>query len=144
MRVDRDAAPVVGHGERTVLGQRDLDEGRVARHGLVHRVVEHLGEKVVQRALICAADIHAGPAAHGLQAFEHLDRGGVVVGLGRAGDGGQVKERRGASRATGGGLASALPNRSRASAIRPICPVPTRRATAPAVVHNLGVIWNRS
>ena len=30
------------------------------------------------RLLIRAADIHAGPAAHGLEAFQHLDVGGGI------------------------------------------------------------------
>jgi topoisomerase-4 subunit B len=33
----------------------------------VHRVVDHLGEEVVQGLLVGAADIHAGPAPHRLQ-----------------------------------------------------------------------------
>ena len=81
MRVDRDAAAIVGDGEVAVLVELDLDEGRVARHRLVHGIVDHLGEEVVQRLLVGAADIHAGPAAHRLQPLQHLDRGGVVAGL---------------------------------------------------------------
>ena len=57
----------------------DLDPGGVARHRLVHGVVDHLGEEVVQRLLVGAADVHAGAAAHGLEAFEDLDVGGRVV-----------------------------------------------------------------
>ena len=83
VRIDRDAAAVVVHGERAVLEKFDLDEAGMAGDGLVHRVVDHLGEEMVQRALVGAADIHAGPAAHRLQPFEHLDRGRVVAGLGQ-------------------------------------------------------------
>ena len=40
-----------------------------------------LGRQVVQRRLVGAADIHAGPAAHRLQPLQDLDvLGGVVVG----------------------------------------------------------------
>jgi hypothetical protein len=35
-------------------------------------------KQVVQRRLVGAADIHARPAAHRLQAFEHLDGRGVI------------------------------------------------------------------
>ena len=42
-------------------------------------VVEDLGGEVVQRALVGAADVHAGAAADGLEPFEHLDRGGVIA-----------------------------------------------------------------
>ena len=56
---------------------------RVAKAGnrLVHRIVERLGGEMMQRALVGAADIHAGAAAHRLQTFEDLDiLGGIAVG----------------------------------------------------------------
>ena len=59
----------------------DLDEGRMAGDRLVHRVVDHLGEEMMQRVGVGAADIHARAAAHRLEPLQHLDRGGVVVGL---------------------------------------------------------------
>src|SRR5690606_36172630 len=34
---------------------------------------------MVQRALVGAADVHAGAAANGLEPFEHLDCRGVVI-----------------------------------------------------------------
>ena len=51
-------------------------------------VVDHLGEEVVQRLLVGAADIHARPPADRLQTFQDLDiRGAVGVAgiLGRLG-----------------------------------------------------------
>ncbi len=86
VRVHGDAAAVVGDAERAVRFQRDLDEARMPRHGLVHGIVQHLGEEVVQRALVRAADIHAGAAAHRLQPFEHFNvgRGVALAGFGRA------------------------------------------------------------
>ena len=60
----------------------DFDEGGVARQRLVHGVVDDFGEQMMQRLLVGAADIHAGPAAHRLEAFEHLDVGGGIAGLG--------------------------------------------------------------
>ena len=57
----------------------DLDPGGEARHRLVHGVVDHLGEEVMQRLLVGAADVHARAAAHRLEAFEDLDIGGRVV-----------------------------------------------------------------
>ena len=59
--------------EPAALLQLDLDEGGVAGHRLVHGIVDHLGEEVVQGLLVGAADIHAGPAANRLQALQHLD-----------------------------------------------------------------------
>ena len=57
----------------------DLDMVGVARHRLVHGVVDHLGEEVMHRLLVGAADIHAGAPAHGLEPFQHLDVGGGIV-----------------------------------------------------------------
>jgi hypothetical protein len=54
---------------------------------LVHRVVEHFGGEMVQRALVGPADIHAGAAAHRLQPLQHLDRGGVIIAGGCGGSG---------------------------------------------------------
>ena len=86
MRVDRHAAAVVGDGQAVAGLQRDLDPGGMAGDRLVHRIVEHFGGEVVQRALVGAADVHAGAAADGLEPFQHLDRGGIVaVGRGRGG-----------------------------------------------------------
>ncbi len=81
MRIDRDAAAVVGDADEAVGVELDLDEGGVAGQRLVHRIVDHLGEQVMQRLLVGAADIHAGPAAHRLQALQHLDVLGGVAGL---------------------------------------------------------------
>src|SRR3546814_15561173 len=43
----------------------------------------HFGGEVVQRALVGAADIHAGAAADRLEPFQYLDRRGVVITGGR-------------------------------------------------------------
>ena len=82
MRIDRDAAAVVGDGQEAVGAQFDFDEGGMAGQRLVHRVVDDFGEQMMQRLFVGAADIHAGPAAHRLQAFEHLDIGRGIAGLG--------------------------------------------------------------
>ena len=86
MRVDGNAAAVVGDGEEAVGIQLDLDEIGVAGQRLVHRVVDHLGEEMVQRLLVGAADIHARPAPDRLQTLQHLDVGRGVAGLGARGD----------------------------------------------------------
>ena len=83
VRIDRHAAPVVEHAEKAALLQRDLDESRMACDRLVHRIVDYLGEEMVQRVGVGAADIHAGAAAHWLEPLQHLDRGGGIVGLAR-------------------------------------------------------------
>ncbi len=81
MRIDRDAAAVVGDADEAVGFHLHLDEGRVAGQRLVHRVVDHFGEQVMQRLLVGAADIHAGPAAHRLEPLQHLDVLGGVAGF---------------------------------------------------------------
>ena len=70
VRVDRDAAAVVGDGEEAVLVELDLDPVGVAGDGLVHGIVHHLGEEVMHRLLVGAADIHAGAAADGLEPLQ--------------------------------------------------------------------------
>ena len=81
MRIDRDAAAVVGDGDEAVGLHLDLDEGGVAGQRLVHRIVDHLGEQVVQRLLVGAADVHAGPPPHRLEPFQHLDVLGGIAGV---------------------------------------------------------------
>ena len=73
VRIDGDAAPVVGHRQAAILVERHLDPVGVSRDGLVHRVVEDFGEEVMQRLLVGAANIHARPPPHGLEPLQHLD-----------------------------------------------------------------------
>jgi len=75
----REAAAVVLDGNGAVFVERDDDVIAEAGQRLVHRVVDDFVHQVVQPALICGADIHAGPAAHRLQAFQHLNVVFVVV-----------------------------------------------------------------
>ena len=78
-RVGRDAATVVLDPDTAVGLERQHDPGRVAGECLVDAVVHDLPEQVVQSALAGGADVHARALAHGLEALEHLDRGGVVL-----------------------------------------------------------------
>ena len=87
MRVDRNAAAIVGDGQESVGAQFDLDEGGMSGQRLVHRVVDDFGEQMMQRLFVGAADVHAGPAAHRLEAFQHLDVAGGVAGFGAGGAG---------------------------------------------------------
>ena len=73
MLVNRNAAAVVRDRESIAFVQCDLNTVGVACHRFVHRIVEHFGGEVMQRALVGAADIHAGAAAHGLEPLQHFD-----------------------------------------------------------------------
>jgi biotin carboxyl carrier protein len=51
-----------------------------AGQGLVDGIVDDLVDHVMQaRAVVGIADIHARPLAHGIEAFQHLDRLGTIV-----------------------------------------------------------------
>ena len=79
MWINRDATPIVTHGEPVALLDRDLDKAGVAGHRLVHRIVENFRRKVMQRRFVGAADIHCRALANGLQPFQHLDIFGGVI-----------------------------------------------------------------
>ena len=83
VRIDRNAAAVVGDGDEAVRGHLDLDPVGMAGERLVHGVVDHFGEQVMQRLLVGAADIHARTAAYRLEPFQNLDVACGVAGLGR-------------------------------------------------------------
>jgi len=75
---DGDAPAVVLDPHAAVGLQHNDDTVGVARHRLVHRVVDDLCYQVVQAALTGRPDVHARAFAHRLETFEHLDRGRVV------------------------------------------------------------------
>ena len=78
---DGDAAAVVGHGDGVVGIDGDGDGGAIAGEGLVHRVVHDLVDEVMETSRPRGADVHAGPLADRLKAFEDLDILGVVARL---------------------------------------------------------------
>ena len=84
MRVDRNAAAVVGDGDEAVGLHLDVDPVGVAGQRLVHGVVDDFGEQMMQRLLVGAADIHAGAAAHRLEPFQDLDVLGGIAGFAAA------------------------------------------------------------
>ncbi len=65
MRIDRDAATIIADRHRMIGVQLNFDAVGMTGHGLVHRVVQNLGHKVMQRAFIGAADVHARALARG-------------------------------------------------------------------------------
>ena len=82
MRIDGDAAAVIGDGQKSVGGEFHLDEGGMACQRFIHGVVDDFREQMMQRLLVGAADIHAGPAPHRLQALKHFDVARGVAGFG--------------------------------------------------------------
>ena len=93
MPIDRDAAAIVGDGDEAADLHLDFDPVGVTGQRLVHGVVDHFGEQVMQRLLVGAADIHAGPPAHRLEPFQNLDVLGGVAGLSRAARGSDLARR---------------------------------------------------
>jgi hypothetical protein len=81
--------------DSTIGTQGEHDAVAVAREGLVHGVVDDLGDQVVQAALTGGADVHARTLADGLEALEHGDRRGVVVAVAVGRDRCRVGEDRG-------------------------------------------------
>ncbi len=79
VRIDGNAAAIVGDGEIALGIIFHINPGGMARHGLVHGVVHDFGKEMVEGLFIGAADIHAGAAAHGLQPLQHLNVGGGVL-----------------------------------------------------------------
>src|SRR5690606_11479121 len=104
--VHGDAATVVADGDGAVHVDGDVDAFAVAGEVFVHGVVEDFGDAVVQGAFVGASDIHAGLFAHGFEAFEFPEFGGVVVGgVGGFGQGG---DRVGLVGHVGGGMVGNL------------------------------------
>ena len=79
MRINRDAAPVIGNRQEAVGVEFVGDDIGVAGHRFVHRIVDDFGKQVMQRLFVGAADIHARTTPDRLQPFQHLDgRGGIA------------------------------------------------------------------
>jgi len=78
VNADGDAPAVVLDPHAAVGLQHDDDAVGVARHRLVHRVVDDLRHQMVQAALTGRPDVHARALTNRLETFEYLDRGRVV------------------------------------------------------------------
>jgi hypothetical protein len=75
-----DARAVVDDRDRVIGMERDVDPRCAAGQRLVHGVVDHLIDEVVQAAHAGGADVHAGPLANRLEPLEDRDVLGVVAG----------------------------------------------------------------
>ena len=76
--VDRNAVAVIGDPHPTVLEDDDIDEIAATGERFVDRVVDDFIDQMMEPALIGAPDIHTGPTADGLEAFEDLNVSGSV------------------------------------------------------------------
>ena len=86
MDVNGDPAAVVLDRDRGVLQDFDNDPVAEAGHCLVDGVVDDLVDKMVQPALVRAADIHAGAPPNGLGSLKDLNvLGGIGLRSGVAG-----------------------------------------------------------
>ena len=81
VEIDGNAAPVVHDCDRVVRVNRDGDVRAVTRERLVHGVVHHLIDEMVQTAGGHRPDVHRRTAAHRLQPLQDLDRIGLVVAV---------------------------------------------------------------
>ena len=79
MHVDRDAAAVVLDRNAIVAQNDDIDLGAKSGQRLIDRVVDDLGDQMMQPALGGVTDVHAGAFANRLETFENLDRIGAVT-----------------------------------------------------------------
>ncbi len=78
----RNAAAVVGHGDRAIGVDGHCNVVGVAGQRLVDRVVDHLEHHVVQTGTVMhVTDVHAGTLADSLQAFQGRNAVGVVVAV---------------------------------------------------------------
>src|SRR6185437_10635069 len=75
MDIDGHAATVVGHFQRPVLVEYDVDLLAVAGQGLIDAVVDDLVRQMVRTLRM---RVHPGPAPYGLQAGEDFDVGSGI------------------------------------------------------------------
>ena len=75
-----DAAAIILDADGAIGVQGDDDLVAMAGQRFVDRIVRHFEHHMVQAAAIVGiADIHAGPLAHGVQPFQHLDAVGAII-----------------------------------------------------------------
>jgi hypothetical protein len=69
--VDRDTAPVVGHGDGVVHVDRHIDPGRMPCQRLIDGIIDHLVDQMMQTLLARRADVHRRPLTDRCQTFEN-------------------------------------------------------------------------
>ena len=81
----RNATAVIDYGDGVVHVNGHLNLRAEPSQRLVHRVIHHLIDQMVQAALARRADIHGRALPHRLEVFQHLDAVGVVAFWSRLG-----------------------------------------------------------
>ena len=79
VRVDWNAAAIIGNADPIAGHEFDLDSVGMAGDRLIHGVIEQFGHQMVERTLIGAANIHAGPPADGFKALQNLNIVGCIA-----------------------------------------------------------------
>ena len=80
VHIHGDTPAIVRHGHRFVGVYHDPDFRTVARQGLIDGIVHQFENHVVKTgAIVCVTDIHTGTLADGIQSFQHLDTGRIVL-----------------------------------------------------------------
>jgi hypothetical protein len=79
MHVRRDAATVIDDGHTSIVLDRDGDLTAMSRQRLVDRIVHHLVDEMVQAVGTGRPDIHGRAFSNWFEAFQDLDRTGVVA-----------------------------------------------------------------
>ncbi len=81
MDTGRNAPAIIFHRNRAVWIERDRDPVAMACQCFIDRVVGNFENHMVQAGTVVGiADIHAGPFANRIKAFEDLDRIGTICG----------------------------------------------------------------
>ena len=80
--VDWDSAPVVGNGDAVVLVDDDVALFAEARDGFIDGVVDHFVDEVVESVGTRGPDVHRRTFPYRVEAFEDLDRTGVIAHAG--------------------------------------------------------------
>ena len=114
MRINRNAAAIVGDGQPVANAQMHFNTAGMAGDGFIHRVVEDFGREMVQGAFVDAANIHARATANRLKPLQHFNcRSGIIIGCGSGGRA-PAKQVIGHNNAIGAGeLAAQQPNETR-------------------------------
>ena len=72
-------ATIVGNGDGIIFVDAHHNARCMSGHRFVDRVVDDFVDKVMQTALICRADVHAGTLANRFKSFKNLNAGCAVV-----------------------------------------------------------------